>query len=131
MQEPQAVVVDTGVVSFLFKQNQLRRAYETHLIGKLLVISPMTLAEFERWTVPDQLGVLSRVLFGVGLAPAGTEVWEDLARDAVIHQGEKALSQPREPHAHRPTGRNPQPSKSTIAATRRLLRLVPSLFSIQ
>ncbi|GAC1445667.1 MAG: hypothetical protein NVSMB52_07640 [Chloroflexota bacterium] len=38
------------------------------------------------------------------------EMTEDLARDALVREGEKALSQPRAPHAHRPRGRNPQPA---------------------
>ena len=38
-------VVDTDVVSFLFHNSPLAQLYRRHLIGKLLVISFMTLAE--------------------------------------------------------------------------------------
>jgi predicted nucleic acid-binding protein len=41
----QACVVDTDVVSYLFRNSPTARLYREHLVGKLLVISFMTLAE--------------------------------------------------------------------------------------
>src|SRR5437763_1653240 len=38
-------VVDTNVVSYLFKNSPVAQLYDQHLVGKLLVISFMTLAE--------------------------------------------------------------------------------------
>lgn len=46
-----AVVVDTDVVSFLFKGDTRAELYRPHLSGHLLIISPMTRAELERWAL--------------------------------------------------------------------------------
>jgi predicted nucleic acid-binding protein len=43
------VVVDTCVVSFLFKRNDRAQLYRPHLAGNTLIISFMTLAELYRW----------------------------------------------------------------------------------
>jgi hypothetical protein len=43
-----AAIVDTDVVSMLFKGDTRALAYRPHIIGRLLWISFMTLAEFER-----------------------------------------------------------------------------------
>lgn len=45
----QAVLVDTDVVSFLFKRDTRAALYEPHLNGTLQLISFMTLAELELW----------------------------------------------------------------------------------
>lgn len=45
------VMVDTDVVSFLFKNDSRASLYRTHLLGKELVISFMTLAELLRWAL--------------------------------------------------------------------------------
>jgi predicted nucleic acid-binding protein len=44
-----SVVVDTDVVSFLFKRDSRAELYKPHLTGKTLVISFMTVAELDRW----------------------------------------------------------------------------------
>ena len=44
-----AVVVDTDVLSYLFKQDSRGESYKSHLEGKLGVISFMTVAELEFW----------------------------------------------------------------------------------
>lgn len=44
-----AVVVDTCVVSFIFKGDRRAELYRSHLSGNLPVISFMTLAELYRW----------------------------------------------------------------------------------
>ena len=51
-----AVVVDTDVVSFTFKEDTRADAYTPHLRGKLLVISFMTLAELARWGLARNWG---------------------------------------------------------------------------
>ena len=44
-----AVIVDTDVVSMLFKGDSRARRYRDHISGCLLGISFMSLAELERW----------------------------------------------------------------------------------
>lgn len=44
-----AVVVDTDVVSFLYKQDDRGAFYLPYLSNQLPIISFMTLAELERW----------------------------------------------------------------------------------
>jgi hypothetical protein len=46
-----AAIVDTDVVSTLFKGDTRARAYRPHVTGRLLGISFMTLAELERWSL--------------------------------------------------------------------------------
>jgi hypothetical protein len=47
----QSAVVDTDVVSFAFKGDSRADLYGPHLTNRLLVISFMTLAELERWSL--------------------------------------------------------------------------------
>ena len=51
-----AVVVDTDVVSYLFKRDTRADLYRPHLDGQLPIISFMTLAELERWTLARNWG---------------------------------------------------------------------------
>src|SRR6266705_507340 len=44
-------IVDTDVVSMLFKGDTRAMAYRPHVTGRLLGISFMTLAELERWAL--------------------------------------------------------------------------------
>ena len=46
-----AAIVDTDVVSMLFKGDTRAIAYRSHVTGRLLGISFMTLAELERWAL--------------------------------------------------------------------------------
>jgi tRNA(fMet)-specific endonuclease VapC len=50
------LVVDTDVVSYLFKQDTRADLYKPHLQGHLLVISPMTRAELEDWALEHTWG---------------------------------------------------------------------------
>jgi tRNA(fMet)-specific endonuclease VapC len=50
------LVVDTDVVSYLFKQDTRSDLYKPHLRGHLLVISPMTRAELEDWALEHNWG---------------------------------------------------------------------------
>lgn len=47
----QAVLVDTDVVSFLFKHDTRAGFYEPHLSGTLQLISFVSVAELELWAV--------------------------------------------------------------------------------
>ena len=46
-----AAIVDTDVVSMLFKGDTRARAYRPHVTDRLLGLSFMTLAELERWSL--------------------------------------------------------------------------------
>ena len=45
------IVVDTDVVSFLFKDHPVGRLYDTEVAGRVPLISFMTVAELERWAI--------------------------------------------------------------------------------
>ena len=51
-----AAIVDTDVVSMLFKGDARAVAYRPHITGRLLGISFMTLAELERWPLERNWG---------------------------------------------------------------------------
>jgi predicted nucleic acid-binding protein len=51
-----SVVVDTDVVSYLYKRDTRAQNYRAHLQGKSLTISFMTLAELDRWTLERNWG---------------------------------------------------------------------------
>ena len=55
-----AVVVDTDVVSFLYKQDDRGGFYLPYLSNQLPIISFMTLAELERWTLAADWGERKR-----------------------------------------------------------------------
>jgi predicted nucleic acid-binding protein len=55
-----ALVVDTDVVSFLFKSHPLGAPYEKELAGRTLLISFMTLAELDRWAIQAGWGATRR-----------------------------------------------------------------------
>ncbi len=46
-----ARVVDTDVVSYLFRGDSRAELYRSHLGGELLVVSFMTVAELDRWAL--------------------------------------------------------------------------------
>jgi tRNA(fMet)-specific endonuclease VapC len=54
------VVVDTDVVSFLFKGHSIGALYAASLAGQTLLISFMTVAELERWAIQSQWGEARR-----------------------------------------------------------------------
>jgi tRNA(fMet)-specific endonuclease VapC len=62
------LVVDTDVVSFLFKGDSRAAAYRPHLDGRLLVISFMTLAELYQWALAHQWGERRRADLDAHLA---------------------------------------------------------------
>lgn len=50
------VVVDTDVVSYLFRDDSRAELYRPHLDGELLVVSFMTVAELDRWSLERDWG---------------------------------------------------------------------------
>ena len=50
------IVVDTDVVSYLFRRDERADMFRPHLIGKRLIISFMTLAELHRWSLARDWG---------------------------------------------------------------------------
>ena len=54
------VVVDTDVVSFIFKNHPIGALYEADLAGCTLPISFMTLAELDRWAIQSKWGPARR-----------------------------------------------------------------------
>lgn len=55
-----SVVVDTDIVSYLFKRDSRADLYAPHLDGQVLVISFMTLAELHRWALKFEWGASRR-----------------------------------------------------------------------
>jgi predicted nucleic acid-binding protein len=55
-----AVVVDTDIVSFLFKGHPAASLYKADLTGRAMAISFMTLAELERGPIQAQWGEAKR-----------------------------------------------------------------------
>jgi tRNA(fMet)-specific endonuclease VapC len=53
---PALVVVDTDVVSFLFRGDTRADLYRPHLAGKVLTLSFMTLAELDQWALEHHWG---------------------------------------------------------------------------
>jgi tRNA(fMet)-specific endonuclease VapC len=49
-------VVDTDVVSFLFRQDTRAALYRRHLDGRLLLVSFMTVAELDQWAEQRRWG---------------------------------------------------------------------------
>jgi tRNA(fMet)-specific endonuclease VapC len=50
------VVVDTDVISFLFKRDTRVPLYRRHLLGNTLYVSFMTVAELRRWALASNWG---------------------------------------------------------------------------
>lgn len=57
---PQPVVVDTDVVSYLFKTDTRAALYQQHLLGRLVVLSFMTVAELDAWAELHNWGATRR-----------------------------------------------------------------------
>lgn len=55
-----SVVVDTDVISFLFKNHPIGSRYDSELAGRSLLISFMTLAELDRWAIQTPWGEARR-----------------------------------------------------------------------
>jgi len=64
-----SVVIDTDVLSYLFKQDSRGESYQAHLEGKFGVISFMTLAELGVWANLRKWGPHRRAQLAAFLAP--------------------------------------------------------------
>lgn len=53
-------VVDTDVVSFLFKRDSRAELYHPHLVSRLLIVSFMTVAELDFWSLTKNWGPARR-----------------------------------------------------------------------
>ena len=73
------MVVDTDVVSYLFKRDSRAEAYRLHLTGRLLVVSFMTVAELDRWALERDWGETRRTRM------------ERHLRNFVVHPFDRAL----------------------------------------
>jgi predicted nucleic acid-binding protein len=62
-----SVVVDTDVLSYLFKEDTRGELYLPHLDGKLTIISFMTLAETDRWALERKWGQAKRAAMKIFL----------------------------------------------------------------
>jgi predicted nucleic acid-binding protein len=105
------LVIDTDVVSFLYKRDTRAKLYEPHLNDPPFIISFMSLAELRRWTLERTWGEKRRM-----------ELEEYLARYFILHSDD--LMCDRWAHAvnsaHR-RGRPIAPADAWIAATALLL----------
>jgi tRNA(fMet)-specific endonuclease VapC len=63
------VVVDTDVVSFLFKNHPFAQLYDPDLAGHTLVLSFMTVAELDRWAIQSKWGETRRKWLNQYLEP--------------------------------------------------------------
>jgi len=88
-----AAIVDTDIVSMLFKGDSRALRYRDHIRGRLLGISFMTLAELPRWQLERQWGPFQRAELAEHLTryvvlPASRDIcarwagvsWQALAR---------------------------------------------------
>lgn len=50
------MIVDTDVVSYIYKKDTRAEKYEPHLVNAIKSISFMTLAELERWSIVRNWG---------------------------------------------------------------------------
>ncbi len=71
MNDSTAVLVDTDVVSFLFKKDTRATAFRRHLLGRSLLLSFMTLAELRAWALRRRWGQARRQQFDRHLARYG------------------------------------------------------------
>jgi predicted nucleic acid-binding protein len=55
-----AVVVDTDVISYVFKKDSRARRYRRHLVGKQGLMSFLTLAELDWWALRSGWGAARR-----------------------------------------------------------------------
>ena len=107
-----AAIVDTDVVSMLFKGDTRAIAYRPHIEGRLLGISFMTLAELDRWSLERNCGRVRKALS-----------WRSICKQTPSYpraaicapNGPRWLSRPRERDIRfkRPT-RGSRPARCTI-----------------
>jgi tRNA(fMet)-specific endonuclease VapC len=102
-----AVVLDTDIVSYLYKRDTRAELYRQHLNDPPFVISFMSLAELRRWTLERTWGERRR-----------QELEEYLSRYFVIHSEDQICARWAEAmHGARANGRPIAASDAWIAAT--------------
>ena len=105
------VVVDTDVVSFLYKRDTRARLYEPHLNDPPFILSFMSLAELRRWTLERNWGEKQR-----------EELEEYLARYLILHSDDLMCERWAQAiNGARRRGRPIAPADGWIAATALLL----------
>ena len=85
------VVVDTDVVSFVFKNHPFGSRYEPELAGRIPLVSFMTIAEIERWVLQYRWGsqrvqVLQRFLQRFTVVPSSPDLCRQWAKVMVAAQ---------------------------------------------
>jgi len=105
------VVVDTDVLSFLYKGDTRARLYEPHLNDPPFIISFMSLAELRRWALERSWGENRR-----------QELENYLTRYLILHSDDQMCSRWAEAmNSARKRGRPVAPADAWIAATALLL----------
>jgi hypothetical protein len=64
-----SVVVDTDVISFVFKNHPIGPQCNADLAGRTLIASFMTVAELDRWTIQSKWGEARRNWLRLNLEP--------------------------------------------------------------
>jgi predicted nucleic acid-binding protein len=85
------VVVDTDVVSFLFKNHPIGNRYDPEVVGHIPLISFMTVAELERWAIQrkwnaQRLYWLHMYLRGLTVVPSSPDLCRRWAEVTVAAQ---------------------------------------------
>jgi predicted nucleic acid-binding protein len=104
------VVVDTDVVSYVFKNHPFGSRYDADLAGRITLISFMTVAEIERWVLQFRWGsqriqMLRTFLQRFTVVPSSPDLCLEWARVMVAAQA---------------AGRRIESADAWIAATARL-----------
>lgn len=68
MLEPDGCVVDTDVLSYLFRRDTRAEQYRPYLTGRLVAVSFMTIAELDRWALQRNWAQARRELMAAFLA---------------------------------------------------------------
>ncbi|WP_420595693.1 PIN domain-containing protein [Deinococcus sp.] len=106
------VVVDTNVISYIFKNHSLDKVYDALLIGKQVIISFQTQAELQEWTLTNGWGTVRRQALSIYLQ-----------RYTIIHSDEFLVARWGEVrNACQRAGRRIDPADAWIAATALALR---------
>ena len=105
------VVVDTDVLSFLYKRDTRAKLYESHLNDPPFIVSFMSLAELRRWTLERSWGENRR-----------EELENYLTRYLILHSDDQMCSRWAEAmNSARKRGQFVAPADAWIAATALLL----------
>ena len=107
------VVVDTDVLSFLYKRDTRARLYEPHLNDPPFIVSFMSQAELRRWALERSWGELRR-----------QDLENYLTRYLILHSDDQMCSRWAEAmNSARKSGRPIAPADAWIAATALLLEV--------